>query len=343
MKKERKAAIASINKTLSTIRPVNRNLCLMEYHADYDLDGMLAAGCKSILEEAIYLQKKLHAPWLVPNPLAGGFGCSTFNAVTPEGQIIMGRNFDYKISKCMALWTHPDKGYRSLAMVNQDHMAYADIRRSRRPLRAMAAPYVSMDGVNEKGLCAGIVELITKPTHQHNGKPPITTNLALRAILDTCATADEAVELLKRYEMHDLLGACYHYQFTDAAGVSKIVEYVDNKMYVYDQADMGYNLKLVNFFLNPAGKCIEKGRDRFERIGCTLKKNPVMTEQQAMKLLEECQVYYRSITCKIFMVGTLWSAVYNLTERTMLLSTGMDYSKQYKLSLDKPLKIVRVK
>ncbi|MCR5120827.1 MAG: linear amide C-N hydrolase [Ruminococcus sp.] len=342
MKDERKVMKEAVNKTLSSIKPINKHFCIMDYHVDYNLKGMLAEGGNTVLSEVRYLQKHIHSPKLLPNPLAGPGGCSTFNAVTPEGQIIMGRNFDYRMAKCMAMWTHPKEGYRSLAMVNQNHLIYADIRRSRRPLRALGAPYLSMDGINEKGLCAAILMLITKPTHQNNGKPPITVNVALRAVLDTCATADEAVELLQRHEMHDLLGACYHYQFTDAAGVSNIVEYVDGKMYVYRQADQGYNLKLTNFFLTPSGKCREKGRDRFERMDCALKKNNIMTEQEAMKLLEECKVYFLS-KYKIYHIGTLWSSVYNCTERTMLISTGLDYSRQYKLAVDKPMKIVKVK
>ena len=342
MNSERKAAIAARNKTLSSLKAVNKYFCVMDYHCDYDLEGMLASRQKSILGQSVYLQKKLHIKGLMPNPFAAPGGCSTFNAETPDGQILMGRNFDYKISKCMALWTHPKHGYKSLAMADQNHMLYLDLRTAKRPLRTLAAPYVSMDGVNEKGLCAAILMLFAKPTNQETGKPPITTNLALRAVLDTCATAEEAVELLKKYDMHDLLGACYHYQFTDASGVSIIVEYVGGKMYVYRQNDQCRNMKLTNFFLTPSGKCDELGRDRYERMDERLKENPIMTEQQAMKLLEDCQVYYRS-KYKVYMVGTLWSSVYNLTNRSMLISAGSDFSRQYRLSVDEPMKVVRVK
>ena len=57
--------------------------------------------------------------------------------------------------------------------------------------------------------------------------------------------------------------------------------------------------------------------------------------------MKDCRVWFRSIY-KVFMIGTLWSAVYNCAERTMLLCAGRDYSRRYKLSLDKPLEVVRV-
>ena len=340
MNREKAAVIADRERTLCTLQALDENVCIMEYFADYDLPGMLAAEATSVLGTARFLQRCLHAPGLIPDLRGRRGGCSTFNTLTPDGQVIMGRNFDFKNAKCLAVWTHPLGGYRSLAMVNQNLLAYADLRRARRPMRALAAPYASMDGINEKGLCTTILELITKPVQQHTGKPPITTNVALRAILDTCATTEEAVQLLERYDMYHMLNACYHFHFTDAEGSSAIVEYVDGRMFVY-RNPRGESLKLTNFFLTPSGHCKEKGRDRYERMECALRETPVMTEQQAMEVLKECRVWFRS-KYKVFMIGTLWSAVYNCTEKTMLLSAGMDYSRQYRLSVFKPLEVIRV-
>ena len=39
------------------------------------------------------------------------FGCTTFNASTPEGDKVFGRNYDYMDSPGMTVWTHPEDGY----------------------------------------------------------------------------------------------------------------------------------------------------------------------------------------------------------------------------------------
>jgi hypothetical protein len=267
-------------------------------------------------------------------------GHASIRITTPEGKVIMGRNFDFKDARCLVVWTHPENGYRSMAVCNQNLMMYADVRRSRRGLRALGAPYTSMDGVNEKGLACAILELLGKPTKQQTGKTPITTSVALRGVLDNCATVDEAVEFMKKYDMHDLLGACYHYFFTDETGQSAIVEYMDHEMYVYRQEKPDESLKLTNFYITPGGKCREKGRDRYEKMECALHESPVMSENDAMDVLRSCEVYFRS-KYKVFMIGTLWSAVYNCTDRSMLLCAGRDYSNKYRLQLDKPCEAER--
>ena len=337
MKEERVLAKENIKKTLASLKELDEHIALLDYQCDYDLEAALAAGLKSEFASARFLQKLLHTAKLVPNPLAGHSGCSAFNAKTPDGKVIMGRNFDYKEARVLVIWTHPKKGYRGMAVCNQNHMMYADLRKARRPLRALAAPYVSMDGINEKGFACAILELITKPTKQERGKTPITTIVAVRGMLDTCATVDEAIAFLSEYDMHDLLGACYHYFLTDASGSSAIVEYMNNEMYVYRQDKPDDNLKLTNFFITPGGVCNERGRDRYEIMDCRLRDKPILTEDEAMDLLSSVKVYFRS-HYKIFMISTSWSAVYNCTERSMYLCAGKDYKRRYRLRVDEPLK-----
>ncbi len=325
-------------ETIDTLVEFDEHAVMLDYKADYDLPGMLASGSTSIIGMIRSLQKHFGDVRHLPNPLRGHGGCSTFNTRTPSGQVIMGRNFDFKEAKCVIVWTHPRDGYASMAIADQDMMLYGDVRKSKRRLHLMASPYACMDGVNEKGFAAAILELVTKPTSQKTGKPPITTNIALRAMLDMCATVAEAIALLEQYDMHDLLGASYHYQVTDAQGNSAIIEYADNVMHVYRQSEPDERLQLTNFFITPDAK-IKKdmGRNRYHSIQCALRDSPTMTEEEAMRLLAESRLYYRS-PVKLFMNGTLWSAVYNCTKKTMLLSLWRDYTKQYRLSLDAPCK-----
>lgn len=321
--------------TLQSVQALTERICLMDYCCDYNLPGMLAAGETTLLGMSRFLQKQVHDPRVLLNPLHGHGGCSTFKTLTPEGKVIMGRNFDFLDSGCVVLWTHPSDGYRSLAMVDQTLLLYRDVRKARRPLRLLGAPYASMDGVNEAGLSCAVLELMTKPTRQRTGKTPIGTNVAVRGILDTCATTDEAVRFLERYDMYDMLNACYHYQITDARGESVIVEYMNDVMHVYRADGPEDPFYLTNFFLTPGGdNSRELGRDRYRHIQCALNDSPIIDEPSAMKLLSESTMRFR---WRGLLISTLWSAVYNLTDRTLLLSAGCDYSRQYRFSLDKPL------
>lgn len=328
-------------ETLSSIRQIDKNLWTMVYKNPYGLDALLEQGCATIMDAVVFLQKEVKLPSLVPDPEHSGFACSTFNAKTPEGQYIFGRNFDYKEAPCMVCWTAPEKGYRSLSVIDTTFFLHGTkhitLENSKKKYHTMGAPYMAMDGINEKGFSVAVLEIKSKATKQNTGKKPIITTVAIRAALDKCETVDEAIELFASYDMHDSLFINYHYQFADAYGASAIIEYVDNKMYVIRQEKKDECLKLTNYFLTPGGDNHDgRGMDRYDHIEKTLNnKNGTLTEDEAMKLLSEVTLNYQHKTLK-HQVITLWSSVYNCNERSMLLCAGMDYSLKYKFYVDKP-------
>lgn len=328
-------------ETLSSIRQIDRNLWTMVYKNPYGLDALLEQGCATILDAVVFLQKEVKLPSLVPDPDHSGFACSTFNAKTPEGQHIFGRNFDYKQAPCMVCWTNPENGYRSVSVIDTTFFLhgtkYLTLKKSKKKYHAMGAPYMAMDGINEKGFSVAVLEIKSKATKQNTGKRPIITTVAIRAALDKCETVDEAIELFAAYDMHDSLFINYHYQFADAYGTSAIIEYVDNKMYVIRQEKKDDCLILTNYFLTPGGDNHDgRGMDRYDHIERTLKaKDGVLTEAEAMRLLSEVTLNYQHKTLK-HQVITLWSSVYNCNEKSMLLCAGMDYSLKYKFYVDRP-------
>ena len=330
-----------LEDTLSTLKQLDDNVWIMQYKSNYGLDKLLDKGCGNIMDAVKFLQKEVNFPALNINPDHSGFACSTFNAKTPEGGFILGRNFDYKAAPCLVLWTTPENGYRSLSVVDTTFFIhgtkYVPLKNAKRPLRVMGAPYMAMDGINEKGLAFGVLEIKSKATKQQTGKKPIITTVAIRAVLDKCATVDEAINLLASYDMHDSIFINYHYQVADANGTSAIIEYVDNKMHVIRQKKEDDCLALTNYFLTPGGDNHDgRGYDRYEKIMTTLKdKDGTVTEDEAMDLLSKVTLHYQHPQLK-HMVITLWSSVYNCTEKSMLMCAGMDYGKKYKFTLDKP-------
>lgn len=328
-------------ETLSSIKQVDKNLWTIVYKNPYGLDALLEKGCNSIMDAVLFLQKEVRLPSLMQNPDHTGFACSTFNASTADGQSLFGRNFDYKQAPCMVCWITPENGYRSVSVIDTTFFLhgtkYHPLAKSKKKYHAMGAPYVAMDGINEKGFAIGVLEIKSKATKQNTGKKPIITTVAIRAALDKCETVDQAIELFSSYDMHDSIFINYHYQFADAYGASAIIEYVDNKMYVIRQEKKGDCLKLTNYFLTPGGDNHDgRGMDRYDHIDKTLKaKNGTLTEDEAMQLLSEVTLNYQHEILK-HQVITLWSAVYNCNERSMLLCAGMDYSKKYKFYVDNP-------
>lgn len=347
MKNERKIAIEKRDATLKTLKQIDDNVWTMIYKSSYGLDALLKKGSKGIMDSVRHLQSEVKMNGVVPNPDKDGFACSTFNAQNPNGDYLLGRNFDYKAAPCLVCWTSPENGYKSVSVVDTTFFVhgtkYFPLAKSKKKMRAMGAPYTSMDGINEKGLSVAVLEIKSKATKQNTGKTPIITTVAIRAALDKCATVDEAIELFASYDMHDLLGINYHYQIADVNGTSAIIEYVDNKMVVIRQNKDKKNLILTNYFLTEGGDNHDgRGYDRYETIETTLKsKDGIITEDDAMDLLSECVLHYQHKTLK-HMVITLWSSVYNCTEKSMLMCAGMDYTKKYKFYVDRPGEVIKL-
>jgi len=309
-------------KSLSTIKRVDdTNFFTMAYIDDYRFDDFLKVGAASDAEVKNFITQKLLNGMAIDFELPK-LGCSTFSAKLSDGSSVFGRNFDEAECPCMMVTTHPKNGYSSISMVN---LLYIGFSADKLPLSveesymAMAAPYVPLDGVNEKGLSAGVLYIDTAPTNQNTGKTNITTTTAVRMMLDRCATVDEAVEMLANCDMHSSASACFHLHIADAHGGSVVVEYVNDEMKVVKEN------AATNFLFNPIPGVREIGRDRYDTLKARLSENGgVFADMHdAMSLLKEAS-----------RERTRWSSVYNQTKPELLLSVYRDYEKLYRFTLD---------
>ena len=219
--------LAAVLVLLALFQAELRTLNTIERLGDYGLDDFLAQGGASNDNELLdFLMQKL----LKGLPLRfdiPDLGCSTFAAETPEGDAIFGRNFDMYYSPALFVRTAPEDGYRSISMVNLSYIGFGEDKLPTSlldSLLTLAAPYVPLDGLNEKGLAVGVLLIDTEPTDQQTDKPDITTTTAIRLLLDRAATVDEALALLSQYDMHASANSCYHFQIADAAGRAVVVE-----------------------------------------------------------------------------------------------------------------------
>lgn len=225
-----------------SIEKLENGLYFMEYSGDYGFDGFLEnGGAASDGEVAAYLTEYLshgfyHADAEVKT---GNFGCSTICATSENGGILFGRNYDWEECNAMIIHTKPKNGYESFSTCCLDFLGfgegYAPDGSMLERMQTLAAIYVPLDGMNEKGLMvADLMAGDDEATHQQSDKPDLTTTTAIRLMLDKGANVDEAISLLKQYDMNSSIGAAHHFSIADASGRSVVVEYVNGEMIVTD-------------------------------------------------------------------------------------------------------------
>lgn len=313
-------------KTISTIKKVEGDLYRVEYTADYKLDELLTSDIDSVNELEKQLSKKLFFGYPIKTK-EDLFGCSAFSAVTPGGKHLVGRNFDYAKGGAILVHTKPKKGFASYSMVSLAHLGVAKEQNTmpetlQGKLAILAAPYGSVDGMNEKGLSVSVLELQTEPTKQNNGKTPIITTLAVRMLLDKAASTEEAVTLLKKYDMNSSAGKPYHFFISDKSGKSVIVDWAKQKMTVLPTQ------LATNFQLSQGEDYhVGIGHDRYDTLEKTLKQNnDRLTAADAMKLLEKVKITWNGEW------QTEWSVVYHLDNFSVDLVTDMNYKKIHHFS-----------
>lgn len=265
----------------------------------------------------------------------------------------------------MIVKTDPGHGrYASISSVDLQFLGIkdgAELDGMMQKLICLAAPFVPLDGINEKGVSCGIYMSYQGPegevvaTNQTSDKPDITSTTMLRMILDYAASVDEAVELVQKYDLHDSAGTSFHYMVADSTGHSAILEWVAKdddsdtdgsarELKVYyndDDAALGtYEERndfqyVTNFIVTPDYYSNEesmKGYDRYQAIEKAINPdgsnvNGVVTADEAMDVLkmvgrrkwdkEQGKSDSNSIT--------VWSALYNLTDRTVTWVSNEEY------------------
>lgn len=322
-------------KTLLSVRQRDdTGIYEIEYAADYKLDELILQGGAATEEQLVqYILKTMlkglpiDVPYEIPN-----LACSTFSAKTPEGGYIFGRNLDNQQTDLAVVKTAPKNGYRSVSVVNLSFLGYNESftpdKLSDR-INTLATAYFPLDGVNEKGLAVGVLQLQAPKTAQQSSKPDVGTTLAIRYMLDKCATVREAVSFLESVDMFAAAGGCYHFQIADAGGDSVVVSYVENEMVLTEKED-GL-LCATNFYLHDVPFDYEKqGLDRYEILTEKLSEtDSTLDIEGARDLLHAANITGTEPDEKGRVYSTQWSSVYDLTSPALHLFADMDYENGY--------------
>lgn len=202
------------------------NLYRMDVQYAYNLENLLQYGIEdnqSMLDAIL----KESLPFLPVHIRVPNFGCTSFTLKTEEENVYMGRNYDFKRdTSSMLVYCHPKDGYASVAFAALDNVgANIPDQNLKKKLATLTAPFICLDGMNEKGVAISVLTLDSEPVHQSSGKTTIATTLAIRLVLDEAGTTQEAVDLLKQYDMFASSGRDYHFYISDVSGDGRVIEY----------------------------------------------------------------------------------------------------------------------
>lgn len=323
-------------KTIESIKAVvPGRFYTIDYTADYKLDAFIKSGADSL--EAFGKYAGMHL--LDPVKLAAGIakgklmkrfdsGCSVFTGFNEAEQPLFCRGYDYPHEPVTLLVkTAPKNGYRSIGVADLGFLemnagSFEDGKTDLSNL--MLAPYITVDGFNEKGFAVAALALMHRGVRQNTGKQKMSTTVAIRMLLDRAATVREAIDLLKQYDMcTPMADMDFQFMLMDRSGVNKVVAYVNGELREWDAK------YVTNYVLDPLyGEAFEEPRFLMMKNFVIEHKDHFETDD-AFAMLRCVAANGKSASKSV----TVWDTVTNLETNTMLLVHERDWEHKYEFSL----------
>ncbi len=299
-------------RTLGSLKKVDDyGMFQMTYYGDYGFDGFLKTGAKSDRDIERYVTKRLLKGLPIDLGVTGD-GCTAFVVRNEKDEIIYGRNFDFSYAPSLQVFTNPDDGYASVSTVNLSFAGYDESTLPKgisiNSFLVLVAPYLPFDGMNEKGVAIALLAVPEAAAPNDPNKVTLNTTTTIRLVLDKAASVDEAIQLLKNYNIYFSGGIDCHYLIADATGKSVLVEYYDGALRVVETNE---DYQIASNFIAYNGVNIGEGFSEFDRYDTVeeeiLRNDKVLSNQQAVDLLAKVGVLDGD-TDKL-----QWSVLYNLT------------------------------
>lgn len=332
----------------------------MDVSGGYYFDEFLeAGGAKNDAELIAFITSRITKGLIGMGLESPEIGCAGFTAVTPDGDWLFGRNYDFSKTNTAIVYTNPGNGrHASYSTVDLQFLGIdedSDVSGLMNYVKCLAAPYAPLDGINDVGVSCGIFMSYqggdpVGATDQQTDRPDLTSTTMLRLVLDYADSTEEAVELIRQYDLHDSAQTSFHYMIADSTGRSAILEWVPVQGVTDGNDNDGAARELnviwndedplsgatdwqyiTNFIITPgyyAEGERQPGVDRYEHIGAQLAdaSGVLADAQDAMDVL--ASVGRRTWNNDDGNGCTVHSAVYNLTDRTMLWVANEHYGEE---------------
>jgi hypothetical protein len=290
-------------------------LYVMHYQGDY--------GFSEFIESAL---PKHSLELDLPAPQGEPWACTGFAALNPQGGIVFGRNFDWHRHPALLLFTQPAGGFASVSMVDISYLGYDQHQADWQDRRALLeAPYWPFDGMNSAGLAVSMMAVSEADSGFDPAQPTLNELQVMRLLLDQAASVKEALRLIGGVNIDFGEGPALHYFIADTSGKSAVVEFVAGEMRILPNTSPWQ--VSTNFLISeeqPQGA--NSSCWRYNRAYEALEQaNGDLTDGQALALLEEVS--------QSGDFPTIWSVIYNLSERETRLVVEGDFEQVFDFSL----------
>ena len=295
----------------------------MNYYGDDCFDEYLLRGAQSLEDYCVFIETALILNR--ENPTGhNNFGCGAFVAQNADRDILFARNMDCECAIPMLLRLNDNSSYRFLSLVNMafldwDESTYDSLEIDSK--LTLATAYSLSDGINEYGFAVAILTDADAIYPKQNDKKTLFDMTLPRLLLSKAKSVEEAIHYTEKYNyFYDV--APLHYMVADASGHSAVIEFVDGKM-VVTKAENKYQA-VTNFTLFDNPTKTGFGKDRYDNILNVLEKQGgIISEEDALELLKS----------NVIPGDEQWSAVYNLTQKTLSVTFSGDYKNIHRFKL----------
>jgi len=308
--------------TLLSIRELNDNPAYkLSHKGDYALDKYLEDGADDWDKVLDFMNENLARG--IGKHLYGENQCSSFFAMTPDGDYILARNLDAYGAIPAVIATNPSNDYKAIGITNLSRGGWSKSNLVSR-LTAISSPYYTLDGINEHGLAIASSSIPTEVGKVIDENKVIIHDLTVnRVILDKAKNVEEAIELLSEFNIKMEKTYPSHYMIADADGNCVVIEYIDGELKVIEKIDeyhIATNFALYDYDYNSISSCF-RYNDYKNALSHT---DGMISTDEAMELLKNNVVEGQA----------QWSVVYNLTKRKMTIIFNNHYDKTYEYDLN---------
>jgi len=252
------------------------------------------------------------------------WACSLFTVLLDEEHLMFGRNFDWPFSPALLLFTDPPDGYASVSMVDIEYLgfvgksAYNLTDLPPEELKSLLdAPYLPFDGMNEHGLAVGMAAVPDGDTPNDASKETIGSIAVIREMLDHARTVEEAIGIMRSYNIDFGGGPTIHYLLADSNGESALVEYYAGEMRIIESDQPWHSA--TNFLQSSVETPEDRHCWRYNKINSRLNETQgMLTTTAAMELL-----------AAVAQENTQWSVVYDLARGEASVVMGRNYADLY--------------
>ena len=253
------------------------------------------------------------------------WACTCFSAVNERGGQLLGRNFDWYDHPALLLFTDPPGRYASVSMVDISYLGYSrSDAPDKNPGRLLQSPRLPFDGMNEQGLAVGMMAVPAASGPDDPQKQTVGSLLVIRLMLDYAKNVEEAIAILKNFNIDFQGGPPLHYFITDRSGKSAVVEFVDRKISVLRNThpwQVATNFIITG--LSPEN--IRTSCWRYKKVWDTLENQANrLSFLNALALLKD-----------VSQQNTIWSVVYETSSLKFLVVMGRKYDQIHEFSLKK--------